>query len=49
MHDLANHVPPPSIKGDSFEEDNWRFRDKEFSMYDIQVYIKDRLSLYVQN
>ena len=49
MHDLANQVPPPSIKGDSFAAANWRFRDKEFSMYDIQFYIKDRLSLYVQN
>ena len=37
MHDLAKYLPPPSIKGDIYEEDNWEGRDKELSMNDIII------------
>ena len=41
MHDLAKCLPPPSIKGDIYEEDNWEGRGEELSMNDIIIEIKD--------
>ena len=28
MHDLSNHLPPPSIKGGGYEPANWKFCNK---------------------
>ena len=28
MHDLAKYLPPPSMKGESFEEANWKVNKK---------------------
>ena len=28
MHDLAKYLPPPSMKGESYEAANWKFRDQ---------------------
>ena len=41
IHELEKHLPPPSIKGDGYEVYNWKFCDKEFSVHDIRVHIKD--------
>ena len=27
-HDLSKYLPPPSMKGKSYESDNWDVRDK---------------------
>ena len=43
MHDLANNLPPPLMKGNGYEEYNWKFRNKEFSVHDIRVAIRDGL------
>ena len=43
MHDLANNLPPPLMKGNGYEEYNWKFRNKELSVHDIRVAIRDGL------
>ena len=43
IHDLAKHLPPPLMKGESFESANWKVCDKELSVHEIRVAIKDAL------
>ena len=43
MYDLAKYFPPPSIKGMSSEEDNWTFRNQEFTVSEIRLAVKDVL------
>ena len=43
MHDLANHLHSPLMKGESFEAYNWKFRDNELSVHDIRFSVKDGL------
>ena len=40
MNDLANYLPPPSMKGKSAEEANWNVRIQEFMVSGIQFAIK---------
>ena len=49
IHDLANYLPPPSMKGMSFESTSWDIRDKLFSDNYICIATKDRLSTYMQD
>ena len=49
LHDLSNYLPPPSMKGDILKADSWKLLDKEFSEYDIRVYIKDWLPSSMQD
>ena len=49
MHNLAKHPPPSSIKGNSFKVANCIVREKELSVHEIQVSIKDRLPLSMQD
>ena len=35
MHDLANYLPPPSMKGESVMADNWNVHNQEFTASDI--------------
>ena len=41
MHDLSKYLPPLSIQGMSYEADNWKFRDQEFTVSEISDAIKD--------
>ena len=49
MHDLSNYLPPPLIKGESAEADNWTFRNKEFTVSEIQLEVKYRLPSSMQD
>ena len=40
MHNLANHLPPPLMKSESFEADNWKVCDNEFSVNGIIFAVK---------
>ena len=44
MHDPAKYLPPPLVKGKSYESDNWDVREKLFSKNYIHVAIKDGLT-----
>ena len=35
MHKLAKHILTPLMEGESFESDNWKVHDNEFSVHDI--------------
>ena len=37
------------MKGNGYEADNWKVHDKEFSVHDIRVAIKDGLHLSMQD
>ena len=37
MHDIDNFLPLPSRKGDKFDQENWKVRNKEFSDDEICV------------
>ena len=41
MHDLAKQLPPPLMKGKSFESANWKVRNRELSVHEIRVLVKD--------
>ena len=43
MHDLANYLPPPSMKGESEMAANWNVHNQEFTASDIRLAIKDGL------
>ena len=49
MHDLAKHLTPPSMKGGDYEAANWKAPNKEFSVDDIRVDIKDGLPSSMQD
>ena len=35
MHDLENYLPPPSMKGEKYEADNWKFHKQELTVSEI--------------
>ena len=41
MHNLAKYLPPPLMKGESHESDNWDVHNKGLSENEIHVAIKD--------
>ena len=43
MHDLAKYLPPPLMKRESAMSYNWRVCNKDFTISDIRLAIKDRL------
>ena len=49
MHDLANYLSPPSMKGMSFESASWEFCKKDISEHIIPVVAKDRLPTSMQD
>ena len=49
MHDQSNHLPSPSMEGESFEADSCKFCDKEFSENDIPFDIEGRLPSSIQD
>ena len=49
MNDLAEYLPSPSMKGECYGKDNWKFHDQEFTVSDIHVAIKDGLTSYMQD
>ena len=49
MNDLANYLPPPSMKGKSAEADSWTFCKREFTASADRLEIKDGLPSSMQN
>ena len=49
MHNLAKYKPPTSMKGNSFDEASWKVRNKELSVYENRVAIKDGLPSSMQD
>ena len=49
MHDLAKDLPPPSMKGKSYDASNWKVHDQKFTVSKIRVSIKDGLPLSMQD
>ena len=49
MHELAKNLSTPLMKGNGYEAYNWKLRDKELSVYDIQVAIKDGIPSSMQD
>ena len=49
MHDLGKYLPPPSIKGKRYEEDNWKVCDQEFTVSEISVAMEDVLPSYMKD
>ena len=49
IHDLAKYLPQPSMKGHSVMAANWNFRNKEFTISDLQLAIKGGLPKYMRN
>ena len=43
MHELAKHLPPPPMKGESVMAANWSVRNKEFTTSHLQLSIRDGL------
>ena len=43
MHELAKHLPPPSMNGKSVMAANWSVRNKEFTNSDLRLSIRDGL------
>ena len=43
MHDLEKYLPPPSIKVESAMAANWSVHNKQFTISDLQLAIKDGL------
>ena len=48
MHVLANHLYPLLMKSNVYEAANWKVRNKELSVHDIQVAIKDGIPSSIQ-
>ena len=49
MHDLAKHLHTLSLKGESYEADNWKVHDKTLYVDGIWVAIKYRLPSSIQD
>ena len=49
MHDLYKYLPPPYIKNDSDEVAIWNFCNQEFTLSELRLAIKDRLTKYMQD
>ena len=49
MHDLAKYLSPPSMRGVSYDADNWKVRDQGLTVSEIRVAIKDGLPLSMQD
>ena len=43
MHELSNHLTPPSMKGEIALATTWLLRNREFTTGDIRLAIRDRL------
>ena len=43
MHAIANYTPPHLTKGESAMADNWSTRNKQFTISDLLLAIKDGL------
>ena len=43
MHDLANYLPPPLMKGESANAANWTVCNQEFTAGEVRLVIKDRI------
>ena len=43
MHDLAKYIPPPSMKDESAMSDHWSVRNKDFTVSDLRLAIRDGL------
>ena len=41
MRDLAMYLPPPSIKGDEYDQTYWTVHEKEFPEYEIVFATRD--------
>ena len=37
MHEMDNYLPHYSNKGDIYDQDNWRFRNRGFTEYKIYI------------
>ena len=49
MHDLAKYLPPYLMKGESAMVSNWNVCNKEFTVSDIRLAIKDGLPKYMRD
>ena len=49
MNDLAKHVPPPSMKGESAEADIWTVRNQEYTTSEVRLVIKDGIPSSMQD
>ena len=49
VHDLNKYLPPPSLRGESAEADNWTVCNQEFVVSEIWLAIKDRIPSSMQN
>ena len=49
MHDLAKQLPSHLMKDNFYEAANWKLHDKELSVHDIRVTIRDRLPSSMHN
>ena len=49
MHDIDKQLPPPSKKGDIFDQAYWKFHDYEFMEDEIRVATKDGLPTYMHD
>ena len=49
MHDLSKYLPTPPMKGESYEEANWKFLGQYFTVSEIRVATKQRLPSSIQD
>ena len=49
IHDLAKYLPPPLMKSESAEADNWTVCNQELTASKIRLAIKDGLTSYMQD
>ena len=47
MHNLAKYLPPPSMKGEEYDEADWNICSKQFSEDEICVETRDRVPKYM--
>ena len=43
IHDLLKYLLSPLMKGESYEGDNWKVQEQDFTVSEIYVATKDRL------
>ena len=49
MFDLAKYLPPPSMKGNEYDQADWAVQEKQLSEYVIRVATKDWLLKSIQD
>ena len=49
IHNLANNLPNPSMKGNGYVSANWKFHNETFSVNDSQVAVKYGLPSSMQD